>query len=482
MRLRNLLRLRELGARNEVAGMLRNLKSATLPVDASIAAAFETLNDNKLGIVFLIDDQCRVTGCITDGDIRRQLLQNSDLSTPVVSFMNRDFVRADSGAPREHVLKLLDHGINVIPLLDKEGRLAGLCSRSEYDLQEERGVFARARAPARISFGGGGSDLTHYFLDQGGMVISCTITKFAYAALRRRQNGSIRIYSHDLKIAVEAENLTALPYDGKLDLIKSVAKLINPDYGFELEVGTDFPVGSGLGGSAALAVAIIGCFNEFRTDPWTRHQIAEMAFQCERLLLDIPGGWQDQYAAAFGGFNYMEFTAEENLIIPLRLEPKLLRELEAGMILCYTRRNHNSGNIHSDQKKKMATSVSAQAAVERQKSMTLEMKRLLLRGDVFAYGRKLHEAWISKREMSDLITNSELDRIYDHAITNGALGGKLLGAGGGGYFMFFAPPFERYRVCTALNELGYETERVTFDEGGLLSWKVREPQADATLA
>ena len=446
-----------------------------LPALASIEEAFRQIDLNTLGIVFAVDESQRVIGSVTDGDIRRELLKRNDLTVPISTFMNREFVSAAAGSSREHILKLLDHRVRIVPLLNETGRLVGLCTRNEFNLQDEAEVFARARAPARISFGGGGSDLTHYFFDQGGMVISATITKYAYASLRLRSNPSVRIYSHDLKQTVEAGQLSDLKFDGNLDLIKSITQLIDPRYGFDLEVGTDFPVGSGLGGSASLAVAIIGCFNEFRSDPWSRHQIAEMAFQSERLSLNIPGGWQDQYAAVFGGFNYMEFSSEENLIIPLRLENKILRELEAGMILCYTKKNHNSGKIHADQKKRMGSSASAQAAIQSQKDMTTDMKRLLLRGDVFGYGRLLHEAWLSKRQMSDLISDTDLDRIYDCAIDNGALGGKLLGAGGGGYFMFFAPPFVRYQVCRALAELGYETERVIFDESGLISWKMRMP-------
>ena len=149
---------------------------------------------------------------------------------------------------------------------------------------------------------------------------------------------------------VEAENLAALGCDGELALIKSVIRLIKPPYGFDLDVSADFPVGSGLGGSAVVSSAIIGCFNEFRSDQWDRHEIAEMAFQAERLMLNIPGGWQDQYATVFGGFNHMEFSSDQNTIVPLRLEPTVIAELEESLVLCYTGHNHDSGAVHRDQK------------------------------------------------------------------------------------------------------------------------------------
>jgi D-glycero-alpha-D-manno-heptose-7-phosphate kinase len=441
----------------------------------SIAEGFHKLNANRTGIVFVVDAEQRVVGCVTDGDIRRQLLIRNDLSMPLSAFMNRDFARVRVGAPREHILKMLDHRVHVVPVLDDEGRLVRVHTRDEFQLQDECEIFSRARAPARISFGGGGTDLTHFFFEQGGVVINATIAKYAHATLRWRKDGQIRIYSHNLQARVEAGALSELKLDGEMGLINSVISLIKPRAGFDLEVSSDFPVGSGLGGSAAVTAAIIGCFNEFRTDPWTRHQIAEMAFQSERLIFNVAGGWQDQYATTFGGFNFMEFTADENVIVPLRLETRTLRELEACFLLCHTGKAHDSGAIHADQKNQMQASPDAACAAQRQKDITAEMHRLLLRGEVHGYGRLLHEAWQAKRRLSSLISDSEMDRIYDHAIANGAEGGKLLGAGGGGYFLFFAPPFARYRLLNALQAIGFDCERLMLDDGGLQSWKMRVP-------
>jgi D-glycero-alpha-D-manno-heptose-7-phosphate kinase len=443
--------------------------------NASIEEVFRCLNANRRGIVFVVDGDRRVIGCVTDGDIRRQLLLCNDLQVAVSTFLNRDFARVSTEASREKILKMLDHRVHVLPVLDAQGRLVRVCSRDEFHLQEEVETFARARAPARISFGGGGTDLTHFFFEQGGVVINTTIAKYAHATLRWRKDNRIRIYSHDLKARVDANGLAELSLEGPTGLINSVISLIKPEEGFDLEVSAEFPVGSGLGGSAAVTAAIIGCFNEFRTDPWTRHQIAEMAFQSERLILNIAGGWQDQYATTFGGFNFMEFTAHENVIVPLRIESRTVRELEACFLLCHTGKAHNSGTIHADQKKQMQRSPDAAQAAQRQKQLTAEMHRALLRGEVHRYGKLLHEAWMSKRQLSSLISNDETDRIYDHAVANGADGGKLLGAGGGGYFLFFVPPFQRYRLVDAMKDIGYECERLMLDSEGLQSWKMRVP-------
>jgi D-glycero-alpha-D-manno-heptose-7-phosphate kinase len=454
--------------------LMVEFNGASISATANIEDAFHRLNANGIGILFAEDTESRIVGCVTDGDIRRRLLRDGDLGVPLSSFMNTNFVWASKGTSREHILKLLDHQVRCVPILDADHRLVDVCTREEFAVEAETEVFARGRAPARITFGGGGTDLTHFFVDEGGVVINATINKYAHATLRQRADFSVRIYSHDLKCVVEAASPSDLELGGPLDLLVSVVKLIQPTFGFDMEVSADYPVGSGLGGSASVAAAVIGCFNEFRSDPWDRHQISEMAFQAERLTLNIPGGWQDQYAAVFGGFNYMEFTADHNVILPLRLEQKTVAELEEALVLVFTGRSHDSGMIHRDQRARQATPEPKHVeGGARKKQLALEMKRKLLRGDVYGYGELLHEAWLLKRQDSPLITDNELDQIYDLAMANGALGGKILGAGGGGYFLFFVPPFQQYRVFDVFSQHGYRCERVMFDECGLKSWRTR---------
>jgi D-glycero-alpha-D-manno-heptose-7-phosphate kinase len=446
---------------------------ATIAETETIEEAFRRLNANRIGILFAQNADGRVIGAVTDGDIRRKLLTGISIHEPVTTCVNRDFVWARAGGPREQILKLLDQRVHVVPILDVEGRLVDVFSRDLFQLDEESEVYARARSPVRISFSGGGTDLTHYFVDHdGGAVINATIAMYAHATLRRRTDGRIRIYSHDFRATAEAEDLAALGSDGDLALIKSVIRLIKPPYGFDLEVSADFPVGSGLGGSAVVSSAIIGCFNEFRSDQWDRHEIAEMAFQAERLMLNIPGGWQDQYATVFGGFNHMEFSSDQNTIVPLRLEPNIIAELEESLILCYTGRNHDSGAVHREQKAQHQNS-DAVAAAARQKEVTREIRRHLLRGQLLDCGRLIDEAWHAKRRLSSGISSQELDEIYEFAKANGAVGGKLLGAGGGGYFIFFVRPFERYPLITALEGRGLRCSRIAFEKSGLRTWKSR---------
>jgi D-glycero-alpha-D-manno-heptose-7-phosphate kinase len=449
----------------------------TIAETETIEEAFRRLNVNMLGILFAQDAGGRVVGAVTDGDIRRKLLGGITIRDQVATCVNRNFVWAPAGGPREQILKLLDQRVHVVPILDAEGRLVDVFSRDLFSLSDESEVFARARSPVRISFSGGGTDLTHYFVDNdGGSVINATIAMYAHATLRRRNDNRIRIYSHDFRCTVEADDLKQLGSDGDLALIKSVIRLIKPTYGFDLDVSADFPVGSGLGGSAVVSSAIIGCFNEFRSDQWDRHEIAEMAFQAERLMLNIPGGWQDQYATVFGGFNHMEFSSEHNTIVPLRIDPNIIAELEESLVLCYTGFNHDSGAVHRDQKAQHQTS-DAVAAAARQKEVTREIRHHLLRGQLLDCGRLIDEAWHAKRRLSSKISSTELDAIYDLAKANGAVGGKLLGAGGGGYFIFFVRPFERYPLIRVLEDNGLRCSRIAFEENGLRTWKSRIPVA-----
>lgn len=447
----------------------------TIAETETIEEAFRRLNANMLGILFAQDASGRIVGAVTDGDIRRRMLTGTTIQDRVVTCINRNFVWARTGGPREQILKLLDQRVHVVPILDGDGRLVDVFSRELFNLSEESEVFARARSPVRISFSGGGTDLTHYFVaNDGGAVISATIKMYAHATLRRRNDPSIKIYSHDFRCTVEADNLAELGTGGDLPLIKSVVRLIKPTYGFELEVSADFPVGSGLGGSAVVSSAIIGCFNEFRGDQWDRHEIAEMAFQAERLMLNIPGGWQDQYATVFGGFNHMEFFSDQNTIVPLRLAPNIIAELEESLVLCYTGSGRDSGDIHRDQKAQHETS-DAVAAAAKQKEVTRDIRRHLLRGQLLECGRLIDEAWHAKRKLSSKISSDAIDAIYDFAKQHGAVGGKLLGAGGGGYFLFFVRPFERYQLIAALEQQGHRCSRIMFEENGLRTWKSRFP-------
>jgi D-glycero-alpha-D-manno-heptose-7-phosphate kinase len=236
--------------------------------------------------------------------------------------MNVDFVWADHSTPRESLLKQLDSRIRAIPLLDNTRKLKSVVTRDNMPRQSEGRVYSRARAPVRISFGGGGSDLTNYFIDDLGAVINTTISLYSHATLRLRDDSKVKVISRDLGAVLSANSLEeTLHQSGSFGLIQALLKVVYPEFGFELHLHSDFPMCSGLGGSAVVSAAVLGCFNQFRKDRWDAHELAELAFQAERMHLGIAGGWQDQYASVFGGFNFMEFRMEQNIIHPLRIHP-----------------------------------------------------------------------------------------------------------------------------------------------------------------
>lgn len=442
----------------------------------SIKDALIKITKNGLGIIFIIDDTSKVLGCASDGDIRNKLISGVKLTDNINLCLNRKFTYCLEDRDRESVIKLFDSNICAIPLLNKKHELIKVLTPSDFPLNSENNIIARSKSPVRISFGGGGSDLTHYFTkSSGGAVINSTISLYSHATLIKNPNNKIIIFSEDLKETLKANDLkSALKQKNKMGLIMSIIELINPQFGFELYIRSDFPVGSGLGGSAVVMSAVIGCFNEFRIDKWTKYEIAEMAYQAERLSFKISGGWQDQYATVFGGINFMEFRKNQNLIHPLKIDEEILLELKENLILCDTCSTHVSSDIHKDQKKQLIDHKSVNKLVLKNVELTYEIRDTLLRGDLSNIGKYLDKAWNYKRKYSTKISNERLDNIYNTALKHGALGGKLLGAGGGGFFIFFCDPIKRYNLIEELELLNTKIVNFEFENEGLKSWKVRK--------
>ena len=446
-----------------------------ISVAATLRDALQLIEANHHGMIFVNDVNGVVTGVATDGDIRRRLLDGGSLDDAITQCANPDFVWESPATPRELLLKKLDHRIRVIPLLDAARRLVGLVSRDHLPIQAEGAVYARARAPVRISFGGGGSDLTHYFSsNEGGAVINTTISLYSHSTLRIRDDEQVIIRSLDLSETLQADDLpSALAATGRFGLIQALLRAIRPDFGFELFLHSDFPMSSGLGGSAVVSASILGCFNQFRRDRWDLHELAEIAYQAERHYFGVAGGWQDQYATVFGGFNFMEFRMDQNIVHPLRIRPDTLLELEECLILCDTGTTHDSGDIHQDQRQQME-SAHVRGMVETNVRLSYEMRNDLLRGRLLQFGHSLDKAWQLKRQYSDKISSSRLDQIYAEAKSNGAIGGKLLGAGGGGVFLFYVPPYRKHQLITHFEASGLKIRPFRFEPQGLQAWTVRE--------
>ncbi|WP_278412618.1 CBS domain-containing protein [Stutzerimonas kunmingensis] len=446
----------------------------TLSIGAgqSILDAVKCIEAGALQIAFVVSEDMRLLGVVTNGDVRRHLLQGGMTDQPVTACMNQEFRSVRFGAPREDLLKAFDLGHNALPGLDVEGRLVEVYTR-QMAASAEVPVLARARAPVRMSFCGGGADLTYFFIDHPAAVLSCTVGLYAHATLIPRDDGQISIFAEDLGHEEHYNSLAELLAAGDKSLLATIVAVIKPKYGFDLYLRSDFPVGSGLGGSSAATTAIIAVFNELRQDRWNTYEIAELAFQAERLCFGIAGGWQDQYASAFGGFNLIEFENQRNLVHPIRLEDSIRNELESCLLLCDTGISHDSGRLHELQRQEMEAESSQTELLHSSVALCRRMHHYLIRGELQDFGHCLDEAWRLKKRFSSAISHGRLDDIYAAALAAGALGGKLLGAGGGGFFLFYVQPQYRQRVVRAVRDLGCQTQNFRFESSGVTSWRTK---------
>jgi D-glycero-alpha-D-manno-heptose-7-phosphate kinase len=342
-------------------------------------------------------------------------------------------------------------------------------------------MIVRSKTPLRISFSGGGTDVSPYREEYGGAVLSATIGKYAYASLRVRDDRRLEVTSLDYDI-VAKYNLDDMNYDGQLDLVKAVVKnqALNKDLhrGFDVFIHSDAPPGSGLGSSSAVVVGLIGLLKHAQGLQLTNDEIARLAFHIEREDVGIKGGMQDQYAAAFGGFNLIEFgpgaDKPEVVVSPLRIDADIMNELEYRLLLCYTGRTRLSDNIISEQMDAYTRHDGrVLRALEELKQITTAMKDALVQRNLDDLGRLLHEAWQNKKKMASQITNSSIDTLYEAALKSGAIGGKLLGAGGGGYLLLYCAFDRKHAVAAELERLGGQLVEFTFERHGLQTWEVQ---------
>ena len=448
------------------------VKELTIDMQRTILDAVKCIESGNLQIAFVVADDMRLLGVVTNGDVRRYLLQGGLTDQPVTACMNREFRSVSVSTPREDLLKAFDLGHNALPGLDDDGRLVEVYTR-QMAASAEVPVLARARAPVRMSFCGGGADLTYFFIDHPAAVLSCTVGLYAHATLVPRDDRQIHIYSEDLGSEEHFDSLQTLLGAVEKSLLATIVSVIKPKYGFDLYLRSDFPVGSGLGGSSAATIASIAAFNELRQDRWNTYEIAELAFQAERLCFGIAGGWQDQYASAFGGFNLIEFENQRNLVHPIRLEEAIRNELESCLVLCDTGISHDSGLLHELQREEIAAESSQTELLSASVALCRRMHRYLMRGELRDFGLCLDEAWQLKKRFSSAISHDRLDEIYESALAAGALGGKLLGAGGGGFFLFYVQPQHRQRVVQAVLGQGCRTQNFRSESCGVTSWRTK---------
>lgn len=339
-------------------------------------------------------------------------------------------------------------------------------------------MIIRAKAPLRVGLAGGGTDVSPYCDTYGGSILNACITMYAYATIEPREDGKIELECPDRNKHKIYDSKEELEIDGDFDLLKGVYNRIVKDYikkplSFKLTTYVDAPAGSGLGSSSTLVVAIVKAFQEWLNLPLGDYDLANLAWSIEREDLKMAGGRQDQYAAAFGGFNFMEFNGSKVLVNPLRIKKEYLNELEFNILLYYTGTSRLSAKIIESQAQNAKNkNEKAIEAMHKIKQYSYDMKEALLTGNLYKMGDLLNDGWKYKKQMSSSISNEVIDNIYETAIKAGASGGKISGAGGGGFFMFYCPDNSRYKVIEELQKLGGEFRRFRFTNLGAESWIV----------
>jgi D-glycero-alpha-D-manno-heptose-7-phosphate kinase len=338
-------------------------------------------------------------------------------------------------------------------------------------------MIYRSKAPLRIGFAGGGTDVSPYSDLYGGAVLNAAISLYANTHIEKIDGNKIIFQSIDQRKTLTFDKNETIVQDNDLTLLTGVYNSIVQDFGgieggLKITTQVDVPAGSGLGTSSTLVVSLIGAFAEMMKLPLGEYDIAQYAYKIEREKLNLAGGRQDQYAATFGGINFMEFYKNDHVIVnPLRIRREYIQELETNLVLFFTSTSRSSADIIKKQQENVKTNNSTSIdAMHKLKEQSKLMKEAILKGNLDEIGEVLDFGFQEKKKMADNISNPLIEEIYSTAIQAGATGGKISGAGGGGFMIFYCPGTTRYNVIEKLSQQGGKAVDYSFNKYGLTSW------------
>ena len=332
--------------------------------------------------------------------------------------------------------------------------------------------FIRSRAPLRIGIAGGGTDVDQYSSEKGGYVFNTTIDKYAYCTLSPREDAHMNVSSEYYGRFQAPLDGGPLKLDGNMDLIKAVTNYFEVKKGFDLIIRSDAPAGSGLGGSSTMIVSMIAAMVNWLDVDMSKKETAALAYHLEREVIGLKGGKQDQYAAVFGGFNSLIFGKHNVEVVPAGLSEDLINELQCRAVLCFTGLTHDSAAVIETQVRSYKEGRNDEA-LDRSKALAKEIRAALRHGDIDEAGRLLGQSWEYKKKFSDKITNPEIDHLYSTAMANGAMGGKVSGAGGGGFMFFISEYDKKAKLSRAMAEAGATMTNFMFEPKGAVSWRSR---------
>lgn len=328
----------------------------------------------------------------------------------------------------------------------------------------------RARAPLRIGLAGGGTDVDPYATEKGGYVFNTTINKYAYSTLKPRKDHNMTVTSEYYGRYRAPLNDGPLPLDGNMDLIKAVSNHFQVTDGFDMNIRSDVPAGSGLGGSSTMIVAMIGAIANWLDVDMSKLEMASLAYHLEREVIGLKGGKQDQYAAVFGGFNSLKFDSNGVAVLPAKIPQDIIYELQCRSVMCFTGMTHDSAAVIDTQIKSYKEGKNDEA-LDKAKEIAIKMRSSLRHGEIDEVAQLLGESWEYKKKFSDKVSNPEIDALYDTAIKAGAIGGKVSGAGGGGFMYFVTKYDKKPQVSKALSKAGAEVTEFQFEPEGVISWR-----------
>ena len=331
----------------------------------------------------------------------------------------------------------------------------------------------RSRAPLRIGIAGGGTDVDPYASERGGFILNTTIDKYAYCTVSPSEGNVVTIRSLDYGVYETPLDGGPFQYDGNMDLVKAVMNYFDIKTGLNVFLHSDAPPGSGLGGSSTVIVALLKAFNRYYGADMDNYELSDLAYRLERKELGLKGGKQDQYAATFGGFNTMKFRNNEVWVNPLGISEDTINELQYCSLLCYTGKSRESADQIDEQVKSFKEGSNTDA-LDAAKYLAKDISRLLMKGDVVEAGKVLGETWEQKKKFSSKITNPMIDDMYSTAIKAGAYGGKVSGAGGGGFMYFICQYDKKQAVAKALQRKGGVITDFMFEPQGAISWSVHQ--------
>jgi D-glycero-alpha-D-manno-heptose-7-phosphate kinase len=433
------------------------------------------IHTDKSGFGLITDDMGKCVGVVSDGDIRRKLVKNISIDSPVEIVMNKDFSFVNQEDDSHKVLRQFDKKIINLPVLDQKGKLVDLYQYSRFVASSHsKQKIIRARVPVRVSYSGGGTDMSYFINTTSACVLSSTINKFCTASIIVRDDDEVHILSKDLNLQYSAKNIYEVEFGDDLDLIKAAVKIMEPKFGFTLETFAEFEQGTGLGGSSAVVVSVLGALNFFRNEEQLDiYQLSDLAYQVERIDMNLKGGWQDQYATTFGGFSWIEFRKNDVIVSPLLLQRDTILELEYNLMLFRLGGNRNSSKIQNSHIEDIENSSKKEKFFDEMIHLAVKMKEVLLRGDVKQFANYLDESWVLKKKMNNFVTNNFVEDCYNTAKDLGALGGKLLGAGQSGYLLIYASPLYQKIIKFKLAEKGVNQEVFKFSQNGLEVWSTK---------